>query len=174
MQKRARNYAIKAHGDQKYDEHPYYVHLDAVAKIVRRYGAKAEVVAYLHDVVEDTSKTGKDIEKIFGELTAKCVLILSDEPGETRKARKEKTYKKMSLVRGEETLALLVKAADRLANMRTCIRTKDKTRLLMYKSEYKVFRKSAYRENLCEDIWQELEKLQNMTIHEGVTESDDP
>ena len=161
MNKDARRYAIEAHGDQKYGEHPYSVHLDEVAKIASKYGEQAKVVAYLHDVVEDTDKTEKDIEKLFGSLVARCVSILSDEPGETRKIRKAATYKKMALVNGEETLALLVKAADRLANMRACIRVQDNDFLTMYKSEHRVFREAAYRPNLCEGIWQEIENIQN-------------
>ncbi len=161
VKKEARSFAIKAHGDQRYGEYPYSVHLDEVANIASEYGDQAEVVAYLHDVVEDTEVTVNEIESIFGSLVARCVAILSDEPGETRKTRKAATYKKMGLVQGEENLALLVKAADRLANMRACIRIQDEGFLDMYKSEHNVFREAAYRPNLCENIWQEIEKIQN-------------
>ena len=159
MKNKAREFAIKAHGDQKYGEFPYSIHLDEVAKIVEPYGEPAMVVAYLHDVVEDTATTEKEIENEFGTLVAKCVSILSDEPGDTRKARKAATYKKMALVDGKENLALLVKAADRLANMRACIRISDQPFLDMYKAENVVFRKSAYRPNLCDDIWLEIDKM---------------
>ena len=37
---------------------------------------QAQVIAYLHDVIEDTDKTEKDIEKEFGSLVARCVSIL--------------------------------------------------------------------------------------------------
>ena len=161
MKEKARSYAIKAHGDQKYGEYPYSAHLDEVAKISAEYGVQAEVVAYLHDVVEDTDRTEEDVEREFGSLVARCVAILSDEPGETRKLRKAATYRKMALVQGEERLALLVKAADRLANMRACIRIRDENFLNMYKSEHQVFREAAYRPNLCENIWNEIEKIQN-------------
>jgi (p)ppGpp synthase/HD superfamily hydrolase len=156
----ARDFAIIAHGDQKYGEHPYSVHLDEVAHIASEYGELAEVVAFLHDVVEDTETTEEEIKDTFGPLVASCVSILSDEPGETRKIRKTATYKKMALVKGKEELALLVKAADRLANMRACIRIKDQGFLDMYKSENTVFRASAYRPNLCENIWIEIDKIQ--------------
>lgn len=161
MKEKARSYAIKAHGDQKYGEYPYSAHLDEVAKISAEYGVQAEVVAYLHDVVEDTDRTEEDVEREFGSLVARCVAILSDEPGETRKLRKAATYRKMALVQGEERLALLVKAADRLANMRACIRIRDESFLNMYKSEHHVFREAAYRPNLCKNIWNEIEKIQN-------------
>jgi len=35
---RAREFAIKHHADQVYGIHPYIVHLDAVADLVRVYG----------------------------------------------------------------------------------------------------------------------------------------
>lgn len=158
----AREFAIRAHGGQKYGDFPYFVHLDEVAKIASDYGDLAQIVAYLHDVVEDTDITALEIEKHFGDLVSRCVFILSDEPGETRKIRKTATYKKMAKVKGDEELALLVKAADRLANMRACVRIKDEGFLNMYKSEHETFRKAVYRPNLCENIWTEIEKIQNM------------
>ncbi len=161
MTKRAREFAIEAHRDQRYGEYPYSVHLDEVASIARPYGENAEIIAYLHDVIEDTDVTAKEIEVMFGGLVSRCVQILSDEPGETRKIRKAATYKKMAAISGDENLALLVKAADRLANMRACIRIKDQDFLNLYISEHEVFKKSAYRLNLCEGLWSELEKIVN-------------
>lgn len=157
----AREFAIAAHGDQMYGVHPYSFHLDAVASIVKKYGDTAEAVAYLHDVVEDTSVSLEEIENKFGPLISKCVAILTDESGRDRKERKSKTYAKMAAVAGEENLALLVKAADRLANFRASVADKDVKRIEMYKSEYPVFRASVYRENLCEEIWKELEAIKN-------------
>lgn len=161
MKTDARAFAIEAHGNQRYGEHPYSIHLDEVACLASEYGDQAMVVAYLHDVVEDTQVTIKNIEDMFGAFVARCVAILSDEPGATRKIRKAVTYKKMATVQGEETLALLVKAADRLANLRACIRMNNQALLSMYRSEHAVFQKAVYRPHLCEKLWQEIEKIQN-------------
>mgnify|MGYP000024944606 FL=1 len=156
---KAREFAILHHGDQQYGVHPYSVHLDAVASITSAYGESAEVVAYLHDVVEDTQVSTADIESIFGSLIADCVAILTDEPGENRKERKVKTYQKMAAVTGKAELALLVKTADRLANVRACILGKNQRLLDIYKSEHKVFCQSVYREGLCEPLWVELNEI---------------
>jgi (p)ppGpp synthase/HD superfamily hydrolase len=161
MNLNAREFAIAAHGNQMYGVHPYSVHLDAVASIARKYGETAEVVAYLHDVVEDTEVKLEEIEVKFGCLISKCVSILTDEPGQNRKKRKSKTYAKMALVKGEESLALLVKAADRLANMRASISGNNYNLVEMYKSEYPAFKSSVYRKYLCEEIWRELDLLHN-------------
>jgi len=66
----ARQYAIDKHSDQRYGELPYSVHLDAVASIASKYDEVAAVVAYLHDVVEDTGTTLRDVEKEFGSWVA--------------------------------------------------------------------------------------------------------
>jgi len=157
--KKARDFAIKAHKNQKYGALPYSVHLDAVASIVKPFGERAQIIALLHDVVEDTATSFAEIEGLFGPFIAQCVQILTDEPGESREIRKSATYQKMAKVEGELTLALVVKAADRLANMRASFKGADQRRLSMYHSEYAVFRSSVYRENLCEDIWVQLDKL---------------
>ena len=147
MKKRAREFAIQSHGNQKYGEHPYSVHLDAVAKISRSYGETAEIISYLHDVVEDTDVKIEEIESIFGSLIATSVAILTDEPGKDRKERKSKTYAKMANVSGDAEVALIVKAADRLANMRACIVDNNQSLLEVYKTEYPIFKKSAFRDD---------------------------
>jgi hypothetical protein len=45
MKHKARAWALIHHGDQKYGEHPYSVHLDAVANIAKLFGELAEVVS---------------------------------------------------------------------------------------------------------------------------------
>lgn len=159
MKNKARNFAIRAHGKQKYGVLPYSAHLDAVAVIVKEYGETAEVIAYLHDVVEDTDVELDEVASEFGAFVSECVAIVTDEPGKSRKERKIKTYQKMAHVRGEEELALLVKAADRLANVRSCLAGGNTRLLNVYQSEYLVFKASAYRENQCEEIWSELQKI---------------
>ena len=121
MQQKARAFAISAHGNQKYGERPYVFHLEAVAKLAEPYGDDATVVAYLHDVVEDTKTTVEAIASMFGPHIAACVALLTDAPGANRKERKAKTYAKLAEVSGPNELALLVKAADRLANVRACL-----------------------------------------------------
>lgn len=156
----AREFAIEKHGNQKYGEYPYSVHLDAVAAIASEYGESAKVVAYLHDVVEDTDTTIEEIEREFGALVAGCVAILTDESGETRQERKEKTYQKMAAVTGDLELALIVKAADRLANFKACVSGNNQRLLEMYKKEQDVFKKSVYRAGLCDSIWDQIDAYQ--------------
>jgi guanosine-3',5'-bis(diphosphate) 3'-pyrophosphohydrolase len=159
MQEQARSFAVAAHGDQKYGNHPYAFHLDAVAALASSYGEEAVVLAYLHDTVEDTQATLEEIEKQFGAKVAACVALLTDEPGANRKERKAKTYAKLAKVDGPNELALLVKAADRLANVRACVRDRKESLWILYQSEQTTFRSAAYRAGLCEPLWVELESL---------------
>ncbi len=159
LRTKARKFALKHHGEQKYGEYPYSIHLDAVAELVRQYGETAVVIAYLHDVVEDTAVTLAEVENAFGTLVADCVTILTDEPGKDRQERKEKTYRKMAHVRGEAEIALLVKAADRLANMRACIADNKERLLTIYRKEHPFFQKAARRLGLCDELWDQLDEL---------------
>lgn len=155
----ARAFAVTAHGDQRYGEQPYSVHLDAVAKLAAPYGEAAQVVAYLHDAVEDTQASLDDVCARFGELVAECVGLLTDAEGANRKERKAKTYARLATVTGAAELALIVKAADRLANVRACVAEQNAGLWQMYRGEHAAFRGAAYRAGQCEPIWVELDGL---------------
>jgi guanosine-3',5'-bis(diphosphate) 3'-pyrophosphohydrolase len=159
MEQHARAFAITAHADQRYGDKPYSYHLDAVASLAASYGEEAVVIAYLHDAAEDTQATIAEIEGKFGPKVAACVSLLTDEPGANRMERKAKTYAKLAGVQGPNEIALLVKTADRLANVRACVQDRKKSLWLLYQSEQSAFKSSAYRRGQCEPLWAELESL---------------
>lgn len=157
----ARGLALEAHGDQKYGDHPYTKHLQDVAEIVKPYGKTAVIVAYLHDVVEDTKVTDAEIVELFGERIADHVKMLTDEQGKNRKERKERTNSKFAYSGSDVVyrIARIVKAADRLANVRFSIETKNSDKLGMYMNEYPAFRTAVHRLGECDLIWKELDTL---------------
>ena len=159
MIEKARQFAVAHHGDQKYGNRPYAFHLDHVASLLEPYGETAQVVGYLHDVVEDTDVPLEQVEKEFGPTVAACVSVLTDESGANRKERKEKTYKKMAEISGRAELALIVKAADRLANTQACVDDGKADLLRVYRSEFEAFYKAAYRPGLCDDLWDRLQTV---------------
>ena len=161
---KARQFALHAHGDQRYGDQPYAVHLDAVAAVPDHYGETAQVIGLLHDVIEDTSVTYETVRAQFGEYIADCVAVLTDEPGGTRSERKLKTNQKMLQTAGSLELALIVKAADRLANVRACLNNCDERRLKMYRDEHQQFRNAVYREGLCDEFWDDLERHLDLTL----------
>ncbi|RDH84286.1 MAG: hypothetical protein DIZ77_17540 [endosymbiont of Seepiophila jonesi] len=153
---RAGAFAAEAHGAQRYGKKPYVYHLDQVAGLVESYGNDAQVIGYLHDVVEDTPVNRLEVVEVFGHFVGACVEIVTDEPGRTREERKRKTNQKMRRVSGSHELALVVKAADRLANVTACITERNGVLLERYLREQAVFRSAVYRKGLCDDIWSRL------------------
>ena len=117
----ARTFAYSAHAGQLYGTLPYSAHLDAVTELVAPFGERAQALAYLHDVVDDTGVSAEVIRERFGPHVAECMALLTDVPGPNRKERKAKTYAKLAKVSGPAELALVIKAADRLANVRACL-----------------------------------------------------
>ena len=155
----ARNFAIVAHGGQLYGDQPYVVHLDTVANLLGPFGEQAQIAGYLHDVVEDTAVGREQIAAEFGKAVAACVALVTDEAGANRRERKARTNDKLAAVTAENSLALIVKAADRLANLRASVQASADSKLGMYRKEHGAFRAAAYRAGLCEALWQEIEEI---------------
>ena len=160
----AKRFAVQAHADQVYGDEPYAVHLEAVVSIVQRAAPDdplAETVAWLHDVVEDTPVTVDAITKSFGAEVAAAVASLSDPAGRNRRERKAALHQHLRTLDPStptERVTLLVKAADRLANVRACVAAGD-GRLGMYRTEHTEFRAAAHRPGLCDAVWSELDSL---------------
>ena len=159
MIEQVREFALQAHEGQRYGSKPYSVHLEAVSKLAAPYGENAQIIAYLHDVVEDTSVTLDDVTHRFGQHISDCVAIVTDEMGVDRVERKVKTNLKMSQVEPVLYEALIVKAADRFANMRACVLGKRDDLLATYLSEYDEFKQAAFRKGLCDGLWQALDEI---------------
>jgi (p)ppGpp synthase/HD superfamily hydrolase len=156
---RARAFAVAAHGEQRYGDQPYSVHLEAVAAILAPFGEVAQVLGYLHDVVEDTPVSLETLSAEFGERVTTLVLLVTDEPGANRRERKARSNAKMTAISGEDFLALVVKAADRLANLRASAAGGADSKLGMYRREHPDFRRAAYRSGLCDDLWREIDAI---------------
>jgi (p)ppGpp synthase/HD superfamily hydrolase len=156
----ARELAYRAHAGQLYGARPYRDHLEEVAALLAPYGETAVTVGYLHDVLEDTAVTAAELEHLFGAFVTRCVRLLTDPPGASRPERKRKLYSQLANVPPgtPQELALIVKAADRLANVRASRRT-DPAKLAMYRSEHPAFRAAAQRPSLAPALWEELDGL---------------
>ena len=158
---RARAWAIEKHGKQMYGTHPYAYHLAAVANLAAPYGELAEAVAWLHDTIEDAFVNEADVAAVFGDRVARLVKFVTDEPGETRAIRKARTNEKLHGIKRSDETALIVKAADRLANLRASAAPgpKSEEMLAKYRGEHPAFREAAYREGLCEPLWKEIDEI---------------
>lgn len=121
---RAYALAEEAHRPQRRKSgEPYILHPIAVAMIVANeigLGAEPICAALLHDVVEDTDHTVKEIREMFGDDVATIVKVVTKK----KKKRYETSlqvdnYKQMLQSMQYDIRALLLKLADRLHNMRT-------------------------------------------------------
>lgn len=150
----ARAFAASAHGDQKYGDQPYTVHLAAVAQVLIRYGITDEdllVAAWLHDIIEDTYITRGEVEAFFGERVAELVWCVTNEPGKNRRERHLKTYPK---IRANPD-ALLLKLADRIANIEACYESNSNL-IGMYRKEAVGFEQALRVEGQYEDMWNHI------------------
>ena len=145
--RRAVEVACEWHGAQRYGKHPYIVHLIDVARHSRGFGVQAETVAYLHDILEDTKMPPAQLGAIFGPRVREAVEVLTDPPGATRKERKAAAYAKLGEINESSPLAvaLIVKAADRLANVEACVADGNERLLDMYRKEHPAFLKAVQR-----------------------------
>jgi len=122
---RAYVFAMQMHGSQKRASgDPYFSHPIEVAGILTRYKVDSTtiVTALLHDTIEDTDATHEDIERLFGEETARLVdgvTKLTRINFDSDSAKQAENFRKFLLAMSEDIRALLVKLADRLHNMRT-------------------------------------------------------
>ncbi len=133
----AKQFASALHADQRqlYDDgQPYSVHLDFVHDTLLLFDfidRDILAAAYLHDVVEDTKIDQSVISSLFGGKIATLVWAVTDEPGKNRKERKAATYPKIKATPG----ATALKLADRIANVKYAVDTKNVRMLKMYRQE---------------------------------------
>ena len=118
--------AVDAHKEQRRKSGEAYVfHPIAVAKIVASeigLDATSIAAALLHDVVEDTSYTLIDIERLFGENVARIVdglTKISKMPYDSDVSLQAENFRKMLLTLHEDIRVIIIKIADRLHNMQT-------------------------------------------------------
>ena len=122
---KAYNFAKKAHKGQKrvsgsdYIEHPV-----GVAKILLEFRADTATIcaALLHDVIEETEHSLKDVKNEFGDEIASLVEAetkITKAAFESPEAYTAENWRKMLLATIKDVRVILIKLADRLHNMRT-------------------------------------------------------
>ncbi len=121
---KAYNFAERAHeGQKRMSGEPYFNHAFETAKILASLGMDAETIAsgLLHDVLENTKTTEKELEEEFGPE----ILFLVN--GVTKlgilKYRGHERYvenlRKFFIAMAEDLRVVIIKFADRLHNLKT-------------------------------------------------------
>lgn len=117
---------------------PYFTHCVAVAQILADMHLDAEAIAaaLMHDLIEDTDVTYKELAEEFSERVATLVdgvtkltklPMPSDANGsqngrsraEVKRERELEYFRKMLMTMSDDVRIVLIKLADRLHNMRT-------------------------------------------------------
>ncbi len=119
--------AVEAHKEQRRKSgEPYILHPIEVARICVEeigLGPTAAICALLHDVVEDTDVTLKDIEDKFGERGAAIANIVDGltklESSHIQENKQAENFRKVLKTLLDDMRVVLIKMADRLHNMRT-------------------------------------------------------
>ena len=112
----ARRVHLGQHRKQTYDQ--FVEHPIEVARLLSEEGYDGPIMAaaYLHDTVEKTSVEIEELRERFGPEVAEMVDSLSDDPAVEGYAERKRALRRRVLTAGAD--AVLIYAADRLANMR--------------------------------------------------------
>jgi (p)ppGpp synthase/HD superfamily hydrolase len=166
----AKKFATEKHeGQTRKSGGPYIKHPERVAEIVRTFKKSHKLdhlisAALLHDTVEDTNTTEKDLETMFGGLIASLVKELTSNEDEIQKVgKKDYLANKMT---GMSSWGLVIKLADRLDNVSDlntsnpvfAKRYSEETRYILSKLE--VERKlSMTQKRIIEEIKKKLDEV---------------
>lgn len=112
------------HGQIRKSGEPYILHPLAVAEIVvnMQMDVLSIIAALLHDVVEDTTVSLKEIQDQFGK---DCALLvdgltkLERIKFRSKEEQQNENYRKMFIAMAQDIRVIVIKLADRLHNMRT-------------------------------------------------------
>lgn len=122
---RAYRFADKKHeGQMRKSGDPYITHCIGVAKILAELqsGPKTICAGFLHDTIEDTGTSKKDIEDQFGTEIATMVEALTKVTRLSDYKNEEFTaenHRKIFVAMAKDVRVIVIKIADRLHNMRT-------------------------------------------------------
>lgn len=105
--------------------YPYITHLFAVAMIVSDYTSDEDtiVAALLHDTLEDTDYTPRELEDDFGVHVRDIVVSITPPAPESYdvKAKEEQKKAFLKLLKNASEEALIVVAGDKIHNMRSIV-----------------------------------------------------
>ena len=157
--KHAVDIATKAHeGQTRKTGEPYIVHPLAVKKILEEWGMDEDTIiaGILHDTIEDTPLTLKDIKQEFGESVAFLVDGVTKLSTARNGMRDIDTYLpatkdnflRLMIALGDDIRVLIIKLADRLHNLRTLSALPPDKQKKIAKETLEVFAPLADRLNM--------------------------
>jgi len=120
--KLAENFAREKHNEQfrKFEGEPYFNHVAKIIKENKKSSHLNELIAagLLHDTLENTNTSEKELMENFGELITSLVKELTTDKNESESVgKKEYLAKKLSDPEKVSSWGLVIKLADRLDNV---------------------------------------------------------
>ena len=142
---------------------PYITHPVAVAKILAdmHLDPQALMAALLHDTVEDTGTTQREITRAFGKSVGDLVdgvSKLTKIEFESQQHAQAENFRKMLLAMARDVRVILIKLADRLHNMRTLDAVSREQQTRIARETLEIYGPIANRLGL-NNIYQELQEL---------------
>lgn len=166
LYKKAIDFAIYHHGEQKYDKVlPYYFHLKQTDKVVDAFYSDiplgkffmTKTGAILHDVLEDTPITYEKLVKEFNEEIADAVLKVTKIDEVDTVEYEENYYRNMS----DNEVAVIIKIADKCANSKQTVKNMSEWHAKRLVNGHPIFQNYTYNYVNAPKLKNYLDRLVN-------------